>query len=196
VGGGFMNSGGKDIAKAPEKSMLQPLFRPGDSDGKGNGDVYLNEDSAGEYGDDNGLCIGTSGSEDGELKPFSSDDGATPWGEKVTETKGKSQSKGASKTNSDSGAKKESTTGSGKKNTKKKSSSKSKSSIRSSSANSGRSEGSASDTIISESSIPSASEFEDSLFQNGTSTRNDNDSDNGSDKNNDNDNKKMPVCNK
>ena len=62
VGGGFMNSGEgiQGLAPAPEKSRLQPLFREG-------------EDAHGE-----------------ELTPFFSEDGATPWGEVVTEEVGSS----------------------------------------------------------------------------------------------------------
>ena len=67
VGGGFMNSGEgiQGLAPAPEKSRLQPLFREGD-DGDGE-----------------------------ELTPFFSEDGATPWGEVVTEEVGSSAASSA-----------------------------------------------------------------------------------------------------
>jgi len=63
VGGGFMNSGVQDLADAPDKSQLQPLFRKHDDN---------------EYDFDGG-----DEADDGDLKPFFNDDGATPWGEKV-----------------------------------------------------------------------------------------------------------------
>jgi mRNA-decapping enzyme subunit 2 len=72
VGGEFMNSGGNSIAKAPHQSQLQPLFRPESfSDSCVSGDNLENE-------------------EDDDLKPFFSDNGATPWGEYVSESVSKS----------------------------------------------------------------------------------------------------------
>ncbi len=74
VGGGFMNSGGNEIAKAPEKSKMQPLFRPNDEDYDDDGNE--NHDSNGNNRDE-----GT------ELTPFFGNDGSTPWGEQVFESR-------------------------------------------------------------------------------------------------------------
>jgi len=63
VGGTFLNSedgGISSLAPPPKSSKLQPLFHKGGDDNDGNDD---------------------------ELQPFFSDDGATPWGDVVTEAK-------------------------------------------------------------------------------------------------------------
>lgn len=70
VGGGFMNSGDKEIAAAPRKEQLQPLVRPAEGgDGGIEGDFIPLRGVGGE----------------GELTPFFSDGGATPWGDVVQE---------------------------------------------------------------------------------------------------------------
>lgn len=58
VGEGFMNSSVQSLAPPPEASKLQPLFRK-------------------DHGNDN--------TEDDELQPFFGADGATPWGDVVTD---------------------------------------------------------------------------------------------------------------
>lgn len=68
VGDGFMNSVVQSLAPPPETSKLQPLFRRQTSCGGENS-------SAG-------------GDEDDDLKPFFSEEGATPWGHVVQDVAG------------------------------------------------------------------------------------------------------------
>jgi len=75
VEGGFLNSTVQGLAPQPDASKLQPLFRKADDDGKGTG----------------------GGDADLHLTPFFTDDGATPWGEVVSDVKGSTPSSPAHK---------------------------------------------------------------------------------------------------
>ncbi len=141
VGGELMNSGGRDIAKAPDKSQLQPLYRP---------DVGGGSDEESGFGNVSG------GDDEDDLKPFFGDDGATPWGEKVfgSEPKDKAKNKeGGSRVTQKKRADENIS-----------STPRSARSTGSVATSSSRSECSSDMTHVSESSIPSASDFEDSLF--------------------------------
>lgn len=84
VGGGFMNSGKDELAPPPTKEKMQPLCFRSSQQEEEEGRVKKEkkvEYEEGYHEDDNDL------SDDGDLKPFFSETGATPWGEVVTEAR-------------------------------------------------------------------------------------------------------------
>ncbi len=95
VGGQFMNSGNKDIANAPDRSIMQPLFRKKydhyNEEEEEDGDQSDDDNDDGDVGEDT----------DDDLKPFFSDDGVTPWGEKVFEEKRKKKKERRTQPSSD-----------------------------------------------------------------------------------------------
>jgi len=83
VGGAFLNSGKSDLAPAPDESKLQKLFRAEGADAVTN--ILKSSDPTKPNDERKAVLEKSAEQRFSELTPFFSDDGATPWGEVVSD---------------------------------------------------------------------------------------------------------------